>query len=80
VSGGGPEPGSARGSDDQAAPGSQRLKAFGVHLALYFAVMVILVPVNFYLTPDNPWFVLPMVGWGSVLAVHAAHAMGLFGK
>lgn len=40
--------------------------------------MVVLVPVNFLTTPHEPWFVLPMVGWGSVLALHVAWVMGLF--
>ena len=56
----------------------RRLKGFGTHLALYFMVMVVLVPVNFTLPPGNSWFLLPMVVWGSVLALHAAYAMGLF--
>ncbi len=56
-----------------------RLKGFGVHLGLYFVIMAVLMAVNFFYWPDNPWFVLPMVGWGSVLGVHAAYAMGLFG-
>ena len=57
----------------------RRLKGFGFHLALYFVIMVILATVNFFYWPDNPWFVLPMVGWGSVLGLHVAYAMGLFG-
>lgn len=56
----------------------RRLKGFGYHLAGYFLVMIILVPVNLALTPENPWFVWPMVGWGPVLAIHAAWVMGLF--
>ena len=57
---------------------SRRLRGFGLHLILYFGVMVVLVPVNFYLTPENPWFLFPMIGWGSVLGLHVAYAMGLF--
>ena len=64
----------ARGAGDAA----RRLKGFGLHLMAYFAAMVVLVAVNFLADPDNPWFALPMVGWGAVLAVHAAYAMGLF--
>lgn len=71
----------ARG-DAEAARGVQRtrrrLKAFGTHLVAYFLVMIVIVPINYWLAPAEPWFVLPMVGWGSVLAVHAAYAMGLF--
>lgn len=65
-------------SDDKARRARKRLRGFGVHLMAYFAVMVVLVPVNFLTTPDEPWFVLPMVGWGSVLALHVAWVMGLF--
>ncbi len=37
-----------------------------------------LVAVNLLTSPRTPWFVRPMVGWGGVLALHGAHAMGLF--
>jgi hypothetical protein len=56
----------------------RRLRAFGYHLIGYFLVMIVLVPVNMMTDPQRPWFVLPMVGWGAVLAVHAAFAMNLF--
>jgi len=36
------------------------------------------VPLNLYFLPDNPLFLLPMIGWGAVLGLHAANAMGLF--
>lgn len=68
------------GADADAAQARRRLKGFGTHLAVFFAAMVVLVPINFFVTPHDPWFVLPMVGWGSLLALHAAYAMGLFGK
>ena len=57
----------------------RRLKGFGLHMAGYFLVMVVLVAINLTMTPETHWFVLPMVGWGSVLAIHAAYAMGLLG-
>ncbi|MEK7245336.1 MAG: 2TM domain-containing protein [Pseudomonadota bacterium] len=56
----------------------RRLLGFGRHLAGYFAAMVALVGVNMMTMPENPWFVWPMVGYGGVLAIHAAYAMGLF--
>ena len=67
------------GADEEIRALKRRLKGFGVHLALYFGIMAVLLTVNFIYWPDNPWFVLPMVGWGSVLGLHAAYAMGLFG-
>lgn len=55
-----------------------RLRGLAVHFAVYFVVMTVLVAINVMLTPDSQWAVLPMVGWGSVLAVHVALVMGLF--
>ena len=59
-------------------PAARRLRGFAIHLALYFLTMIVLVAVNFTTGPENPWFVLPMVGWGSILALHTAYVMGLF--
>ncbi len=56
----------------------KRLKVFGAHLIGYFVVMMIIVPLNIINSPENPWFFFPMVGWGTVLALHVAYVMGLF--
>ncbi|WP_431855561.1 2TM domain-containing protein [Azospirillum sp.] len=58
----------------------RRLRGFLNHLIAYFAVMVVLVPVNAVLDPGRAWFVLPLVGWGAPLALHAAYAMGMIGR
>jgi hypothetical protein len=55
-----------------------RLRGFKLHLLAYFVAMTVLIPVNLLATPKVPWFVLPMVGWGAILAVHTAWTMGLF--
>jgi 2TM domain len=60
------------------ARGAARLRGFKLHLGGYFLLMMILALANLLLTPDTPWFVWPMVGWGSILAIHAAFVMGLF--
>ena len=66
--------------DDAATARSRRrLRGFGLHIAGYGIVMVVLVAINLLGNPENPWFVWPLVGWGGVLAIHAAFAMGLFG-
>lgn len=67
-----------REDPERAAAARRRLAGFGLHLAAYFMAMIVLVPVNMWLSPDDAWFVLPMVGWGTVLAVHVAYVMGLF--
>jgi hypothetical protein len=56
----------------------RRLLGFGRHLAGYFAAVIALVIFNMTTLPENPWFVWPMVGYGGVLAIHTAYAMGLF--
>ncbi len=56
----------------------RRLRGFIRHALGYFAVMVVLVVVNFIADPADPWFVWPLVGWMAPLAIHAAYAMGLF--
>ncbi|WP_035691479.1 2TM domain-containing protein [Azospirillum halopraeferens] len=55
----------------------QRLRGFLNHLIAYFAVMVVVVPINAATTPQTPWFLFLLVGWGAPLAIHAAYAMGL---
>ncbi len=67
--------------DGRAERARRRRNGFAVHIAVYFALMAILVPLNlFVIAPGTPWFLLPMVGWGAVLAVHCAFAMGLFDR
>ena len=73
-------PGPEKPSPDEAgAKAWSRLRGFAWHLIGYFAVMVVLGAINVLYTPDSIWMLLPLVGWGSVLAVHAAFVMGLFG-
>jgi len=63
--------------DDKERRARRRLRGFALHLVAYFAAMAVLVAVNLSLSAAGPWFVAPLVGWGGVLAVHAAYAMGL---
>jgi len=56
----------------------RRLKGFLWHLAAYVVVSAGCAAVNLLTDPENPWFLLPLVGWGSVLALHVAYVMGLF--
>ena len=66
----------AEGEADRIA--RRRLRGFIIHLMVYFAAMLLLVPVSLVLS-GRPWFLLPLVGWGAPLALHAAWAMGLWG-
>ena len=56
----------------------QRLRGLVIHFLGYFVVIAVLAAVNLSFSPESRWFVWPMVGWGSVLAIHTAWAMGLF--
>jgi hypothetical protein len=58
--------------------GRRRQRQFLTHLAAYFATVMAVVLVNRTMGSAEPWFLLPMIGWGGVLAIHAAHVMGLF--
>ena len=70
---------SQSGDDAATRKARRRLRGFGLHLAGYGVGIVALGVINMLTNPGNPWFVWPMVGWGGVLAIHAAFAMGLFG-
>jgi hypothetical protein len=65
---------------DYAPAARRRLRGFGIHLAAYFVTMAVLIAINLLVTPNTIWFVLPLVGWGGVLAIHVAYVMGLFGR
>lgn len=67
--------------DERSERARRRRNGFALHLAAYFALVAILVPLNLFLiAPGTPWFLLPMVGWGAVLAVHCAFVMGRFDR
>ena len=64
---------------EHSALAAARLRGFKLHLLAYAAAMVVLVVVHVIIQPEQPWFVLLLVGWGAPLAVHCAWVMGLFG-
>lgn len=63
--------------EDERARGRRRLNGFLYHLIAYVMVAMLSVVINL-LTSDYPWFLLPVVGWAPVLALHVAWVMGLF--
>lgn len=48
---------------------------FKIHLAVYLAVIAILISVNLINSPDYLWFIWPLMGWGIAIFWHA---MGVF--
>lgn len=49
----------------------RRVRGFFVHLFVYVAVNVLLIIVNLLYMPTYYWFLLPLIGWGLLLAAHA---------
>lgn len=56
----------------------RRLVGFGLHLVGYFIVMAGIFFMNLSQGNDPTKSAFFLVGWGSVLALHAAFVMGLF--
>lgn len=50
----------------------RRLMAFDAHLATFVVVIGGLALVNWIFSPMLWWMVFPAIGWGMVLAAHAA--------
>ncbi len=46
-------------------------RGFVVHLFAYVAVNVLLIAVNLLRSPGYYWFLIPLIGWGLLLAGHA---------
>ncbi|MGH6735431.1 MAG: 2TM domain-containing protein [Methyloceanibacter sp.] len=51
-------------------PNDPRARILLIHIAAYVAVVVICAAVNFWLSPDNLWFVWVLLGWGIGVAAH----------
>ncbi len=45
---------------------------FYSHVAVYVAVMALLVVINLLTSPGTIWFIWPLIGWGLAVALHAA--------
>ncbi|MFN3231502.1 MAG: 2TM domain-containing protein [Alphaproteobacteria bacterium] len=43
---------------------------FYIHLGVFICVNALLIGVNLAMTPDNLWFVWPLVGWGIGIFFH----------
>ncbi len=62
----------ANGHTDTAARKRARAKYdFYKHLAVYFAIMVMLLIINLTTSPGYLWSIWPMFGWGIAIVIHA---------
>jgi glycerol-3-phosphate acyltransferase PlsY len=50
---------------------NERKRGFIVHLFAYVAVNALLIAVNLLYSPGYYWFLIPLIGWGLLLAGHA---------
>ena len=58
---------------DDYAKARERAEAkyrFLVHVAIYAAVMGLLVVINLITSPGTSWFIWPLIGWGFAVALH----------
>ncbi|WP_017929109.1 2TM domain-containing protein [Limimaricola hongkongensis] len=55
---------------DMARKRAEAKYGFFVHASVYGAVMVLLVVINVFTSPENTWFIWPLVGWGFAVALH----------
>jgi hypothetical protein len=50
---------------------------FFVHVAVYAAVMLLLLVINLLTSPQSLWFVWPLIGWGLAVALHGLRVFAL---
>lgn len=55
-----------------------RMRGFRIHFLGYLVGSTAALLLNRLFAPEIHWFVLPLVGWGAILALHVAYVMGLF--
>ncbi|MCP5074637.1 MAG: 2TM domain-containing protein [Rhodobacteraceae bacterium] len=53
---------------------------FFVHVAIYAAVMLLLVIINLVTSRHAIWFVWPLIGWGFAVALHGLRVFALSDK
>ncbi len=53
---------------------------FYIHLAIYIAVMTLLVVINLTTAPDPFWAIWPLIGWGIAVLAHGLSVFVLTGK
>ena len=50
------------------------------HVFVALLALLLLIPVNFLVTPVYPWWMWVLIAWLPVIAGHTAWAMGLFDR
>ena len=58
----------------------KRRRSVRLHVIVALGTLLLLIPINFVISRDYPWWLWVLTAWLPVLAVHTAWAMGLFGS
>ena len=56
-----------------------RLRTLRLHVIVAMGTLLVLIPLNLFTTPRNPWWLYALMAWMPLIAGHTAWAMGLFG-
>ena len=63
-----------------AAERIRRGRSVRKHVIWALAIILVMIPANFVLSPGYPWWMWVALGWLPILALHTAWAMGMFDR
>jgi hypothetical protein len=59
---------------------AQRLRSLRLHVIVALGTLLVLIVVNVVATPQYPWWIIVLMAWMPLVAIHTAWAMELFGS
>ena len=60
-------------------PRVDKVRKFRLHAMLFLAVLVVLIPLNFFVLPGNPWWMYLAFAWAVPLTGHWLYAREIIG-
>ena len=54
----------------------EKIKGYYIHLTVYVVVNLMLLSINMIASPDNLWFIWPLMGWGVGVVFHTLSVFG----
>ncbi|MCM0021715.1 MAG: 2TM domain-containing protein [Tagaea sp.] len=60
-------------------PRADKVRRFRVHAMVFLAALVVLIPLNFIVSPKNPWWMYLAFAWAPPLALHWLYAREFIG-
>ena len=58
----------------------RRARSLRKHVIVAMLILLVIIPVNFVVSPRYPWWMWALVVWLPLLALHTAWARGLIGR